>query len=216
MENLGVGHVERSTVVSITTLSKERSCLQQKTGIRLSVVAKSQASSKKTIVPGVIQDIVPNDGMPKLFLFGFTIKLANLLWVPFRNLSRFYSSRPAFQDSLPSLLTHYRGTPFTLQDGLCEWKGEGGLLFLHRQDMLLGMLQLKKLTSSYELSSFVLHPHIQGVGYGKHMLKETVTHLDSPVWLRVKQENPAQMLYKQIGFQTIAYANGRYIMKYSK
>ena len=147
-------------------------------------------------------------------MFGLTIKLANLVWVPFRNLSRFYSCRPALQESVPSLLTQYRGTPFTLQDGYCEWKGQGALLFLQKHDKLLGLLQVRKYSSFYELSSFVINPHTQGLGYGKQMLYNTVTHLDLPVWLRVKQENPAQQLYIKAGFKTIASSNGRYIMKY--
>ena len=150
------------------------------------------------------------------FLCCITIKLANLLWVPFRSLSRFYSCRPAFQEAVPALLSDYRQCSFTMQDGYSEWKGQGGLLFLHREETLLGLLQLKKLSTVWELSSFVVNPQFQGRGYGKGMLSYALNHVDTPVCLRVKQENPAQMLYKSMGFQTEACSNGRYIMKYLK
>jgi ribosomal protein S18 acetylase RimI-like enzyme len=115
-----------------------------------------------------------------------------------------------------SLLSDYRTTSFSLQDGLCEWKGEGGLLFLHQEETLLGMLQLKKLSSFWELSSFVVHPNYQGMGYGKRMLQTAVNSVDLPVCLRVKQDNPAQLLYKSVGFETECVSDGRYIMKYLK
>lgn len=117
---------------------------------------------------------------------------------------------------MTSLLSDYRNTPFSLQDGLCEWKGNGGLLFLHQEETLLGMLQLKKLSSFWELSSFVIHPQYQGKGYGKRMLQTTMDSIDLPVCLRVKQDNPAQHLYKSVGFETECVSNGRYIMKYLK
>ena len=164
----------------------------------------------KTLVGSTVEDA----GKPKLFLSCVTIKLAKLLWVPFRTLSRFYSTRPLFTTSVVNLLSDYRKTPFTLNDGLAEWKGEGGLMFFHEQETLFGMLQMKKMTSCWELSSFVLHPLYQGKGYGKEMLKSTLESVDLPVCLRVKQENPAQNLYKSVGFQLDGVSNGRYLMKY--
>lgn len=195
-------------------LSQENNSLRQRIATHLIVAKKSQASNKKTIVAEVTRCIVPNDGKPKLFLWGNTIKLANLLWIPFRSVHRFCSSRPSFSTSVPRLLSEYRNTTFTLQDGLCEWKGKGGLLFLHQQETLLGMLQLKRMSSFWELSSFVIQPHYQGKGYGKHMLQTAIDGVDLPVCLRVKQDNPAQQLYKSVGFQMEDVSNGRYIMKY--
>jgi GNAT superfamily N-acetyltransferase len=182
---------------------------------RVFVVKKRLDLNRKTIVPEGIPAIVADDGKPKLFLSRFTIKLAKLLWVPFRNLSRFYSTRPVFSTSVVDLLSEYRKTSFCLEDGLSEWKGEGGLLFFHQQETLFGMLQMKKMTSCWELSSFVLHPLYQGKGYGKGMLKTTLESVnDLPVCLRVQQDNPAQNLYKSVGFETECVSNGRYIMKY--
>ena len=129
---------------------------------------------------------------------------------------RFYGSRPLFTRSVTSLLSDYRNTSFSLEDGLCEWKGDGGLLFLHQQETLLGMLQLKKMSSFWELSSFVVHPHYQGKGYGKWMLQTALESTDLPVCLRVKQDNPAQHLYSSVGFENEGVSNGRYIMKYLK
>lgn len=214
MENLGAGSVERNIAVNTMMLFLVKCFQMQRIITRPFAARRKQDSNRKTIVPVGIQAIVQNDGTPKLFLSGFTIKLANLLWLPFRSLPRFYSTRPTFSASVVHLLSDYRKTNFTLQDGLAEWKGEGGLLFLHRQETLLGMLQMKKMSSCWELSSFVLHPHLTGMGYGKRMMKATLESVDSPVCLRVKQENPAQRLYQSMGFQIEMISNGRYLMKY--
>ena len=50
-------------------------------------------------------------------------------------------ARPWLQVSLPALLTEYRQTPFTLQDGLSEWKGKGGLWIAESTD-LVGIARL--------------------------------------------------------------------------
>ena len=214
MGNHGAGNVERNIVANTMILFPVKCFQTQKITIPPFVVKKKRDSSKKTIVPVGIQAIAPNDGKPKLFLCGFTIKLANLLWLPFRTLPRFYSTRTAFSASVVDLLSDYRKTSFSLEDGLSEWKGEGGLLFFHKQETLLGMLQMKKMRSCWELSSFVVHPQLTGMGYGKKMLQATLESVDSPVCLRVKQENPAQHLYQSMGFQIESISNGRYLMKY--
>lgn len=136
------------------------------------------------------------------------------MWVPFRTLPRFYSTRPAFQLSLTSLLSTYRNTGFTLQDGQSEWKGQGGLLFLEQENKLLGMLQMKRSRTFWELSSFAVNPQHQGFGYGKQMLQYALDHADAPVCLRVKQENPAQQLYDKLGFEKECHSDGRYFMKF--
>lgn len=215
VENPGVGPVERNIVANTMILFPVRCCPMRRITTLLSAVKKNQDLSKKSIVPVGTRDIVENDGKPKLFLSCFTIKLANLLWVPFRSVSRFYSTRPAFSTSVVNLLSDYRKTSFRLEDGLSEWKGEGGLVFFHEQETLLGMLQMKKMTSCWELSSFVVHPLYQGKGYGKRMLKATLESVnDLPVCLRVKQGNPAQHLYESVGFHLEGTSNGRYLMKF--
>lgn len=98
---------------------------------------------------------------------------------------------------------------------MSEWKGNGGLLFLHKEDLLLGMLQMKQLNHSWELSSFVVSPEFQGKGLGKRMIQACLDSTDSPVCLRVKQENPAQRLYESLGFKRECASDGRYYMKYS-
>jgi ribosomal protein S18 acetylase RimI-like enzyme len=88
-------------------------------------------------------------------------------------------------------------------------------VFFHEQETLFGMLQMKKMSSCWELSSFVVHPLYQGKGFGKRMLKTTIESVnDLPVCLRVQQDNPAQNLYKSVGFQMDGVSNGRYLMKY--
>lgn len=77
------------------------------------------------------------------------------------------------------------------------------------------MLQMKKYSTFWELSSFVVNPKVQGKGYGKQMLKATLEHVDMPVCLRVQQDNPAQFLYTTMGFQSESLFNGRYSMRHS-
>jgi ribosomal protein S18 acetylase RimI-like enzyme len=215
VESLGVGSVGRNTVVNTTMLFPVRCSQMPRITTQVFAAKKSLDLSKKSIVPEGIPAIVENDGKPKLFLSRSTIKLAKLLWIPFRNLSRFYSTRPVFSASVVDLLSDYRKTSFCLQDGLSEWKGEGGLVFSHEQETLVGMLQMKKMKTCWELSSFVVHPRYQGKGYGKKMLKTTIESIsDLPVCLRVQQDNPAQHLYNSVGFETECVSNGRYIMKY--
>ena len=81
---------------------------------------------------------------------------------------------------------------------------------------MLGMLQMKRSRTFWELSSFLVNPEVQGKGYGKQMLRYALDTADAPVCLRVKQENPAQQLYRSMGFEQESYADGRYFMKFLK
>lgn len=131
-------------------------------------------------------------------------------------LPRVYPSSSTFQGSIPALLSTYRNTPFTLQDGLSEWKGSGGLLFLHENASILGLLQMKRSRTFWELSSFFVDPAAQGNGYGTQLLRYALDNADAPVCLRVKQDNPAQRLYRSMGFQTEEHSDQRYYMRYHK
>ena len=111
------------------------------------------------------------------------------------------------------MLTNYRKTPFTIQDGLSEWKGNGGLLFATKDSNLIGMLRLDKHQNYYELSSFAVHPSYQGFGYGGKMLDYTLENTELPIWLRVHRDNPAYNLYLRHGFKKHELVNNRYIMK---
>jgi ribosomal protein S18 acetylase RimI-like enzyme len=117
------------------------------------------------------------------------------------------------QVSVPSLLSSYRKTPFTLQDGLSEWKGYGGLLFAMKDDTLIGLLRLDKHRTYYELSSFAIHAAFQGHGYGGQMLQHVIKNTDSPVWLRVQRDNPACTLYSRYGFETRDLIDNRVVMR---
>lgn len=138
-----------------------------------------------------------------------------LLWVPFRSLSRFSNRHPTFQAAIPALLSDYRNTNFTLQDAYSEWKGPGGLLLLENQTSMIGLLQMRQFRTFWELSSFVIAPEYQGCGFGKRMVRACLDSVDSPVCLRVKQENPAQRLYESLGFTKEGVSDGRYFMKHS-
>jgi GNAT superfamily N-acetyltransferase len=115
---------------------------------------------------------------------------------------------------VPSLLSSYRKTTFTLQDGYSEWKGSGGLLFALKENDLIGMLRLDKHRNYYELSSFVVHPEYQGFGYGGQMLKHTIDNTELPIWLRVHQDNLAYNLYLRNGFEKRDLVNNRFVMRF--
>lgn len=216
MESLGAGIVERNIVRNTVILRQVNGYPRQKITTVLFVARKSPGLNKKSIVLEATPVIVPNGGKPKLFLLGITIKLRKLFLTPFRSLNRLFSCSPLLQVEVPSLLSDYRQTPFTLQDGYCEWKGSGGLVFLQDEHCFLGMLQLTKHPSFWELSSFVLKPEAQGKGYGKHILRHCIRALDDSICLRVMQDNPAKHLYESVGFQQQCFSNGRYYMKYLK
>lgn len=115
--------------------------------------------------------------------------------------------------STPKLLTEYRRTPFLLEDGLSEWKGDGGLLFATKDENLIGMLRLDRHRTYYELSSFVVNPAYQGSGYGGQMLKQVIKNSELPIWLRVHRDNPAYALYSRHGFETQELFNNRFVMR---
>lgn len=110
-------------------------------------------------------------------------------------------------------MTAYRKTPFTLQDGLCEWKGDGKLLFATKDENLIGMMRLDKHRNYYELSSFVVHPAYQSCGYGGKLLQHAINNTDLPIWLRVQRDNPACALYSRYGFETRDLVNNRFVMR---
>ena len=116
--------------------------------------------------------------------------------------------------SVPSLLSSYRKTPFILQDGLSEWKGDGQLLFATKGENLIGMMRLDKHRTYYELSSFVIHPAYQSYGYGGHLLNCAIQSTDLPIWLRVQRDNPACALYLRNKFEIKELVNNRYLMKH--
>lgn len=123
------------------------------------------------------------------------------------------STHEYLRTSTPKLLTEYRKTPFSLVDGLSEWKGNGGLLFATKDENLIGMLRLDRYRTYYELSSFVVNPTYQGSGYGGQMLKEVIGNSDIPIWLRVHRDNPAYALYSRHGFEEQELFNNRFVMR---
>ena len=131
--------------------------------------------------------------------------LAKLLWSPFRLLT-------TVPKQVPSLLSAYRGTPFSIQDAKSEWKGDGGILFAVRDDALVGLLRMDKRRTHWVLSSFVVNPMFRGHGVGTTMI-EAVAGLADPIWLQVKQDNPAQFLYRRYGFEDQCVSNGRILMR---
>lgn len=139
--------------------------------------------------------------------------MAKLIWTPFQLLPRLFSVQPRLQTAVPTLLSEYRNTPFSLQDGLSEWKGTGGLLIAQQDEELVGLLRMDKYRTYWGLSSFVLDPAFRGQGHGMSMLK-MATSIGDPVLLRVQQDNPAYNLYRRGGFCDECVSNGRVLMKH--
>lgn len=123
------------------------------------------------------------------------------------------STHEHLRASVPSLLTSYRKTPFSFEDGMSEWKGEGGVMFATKGENLIGMLRLDKHRNYVELSSFVVNPLYQGFGYGGQMLDTVIKSSELPIWLRVHRDNPAYGLYSRHGFKQKELVNNRYLMK---
>lgn len=117
------------------------------------------------------------------------------------------------RSSVPTLLSRYRKTSFTLEDGLSEWKGPGGLLFATKDENLIGLLRIDRHRTYCELSSFVIHSSYQGLGYGGQMLQHISKSIDLPIWLRVHRDNPACTLYSRHGFETQELVNNRFVMR---
>lgn len=136
--------------------------------------------------------------------------LQKLLWTPFQRIPP--------SNTVVRLLSAYRGTPFTYRDGLSEWKGDGGLLFATRDEEIVGLLRLDYRRTYTELTSFAVSPSMQGKGIGQQMLDSVITAATlshTPVYLKVKQDNPAQFLYSRNGFRRCAVSDGRYHMKFT-
>jgi ribosomal protein S18 acetylase RimI-like enzyme len=123
------------------------------------------------------------------------------------------STHEYLRSSVPPLLSAYRKTNFTLQDGLSEWKGDGRLLLATKDEALIGMLRLDRHRNYYELSSFVVDPAYQGCGYGGKLLRSAIDSIDLPIWLRVQRDNPACALYSRYGFETRDLVNNRFVMR---
>jgi ribosomal-protein-alanine N-acetyltransferase len=111
------------------------------------------------------------------------------------------------------MITDYRQTSFSENDALAEWRGDGGLLFATSDEKVVGMLRLDNHRTYTELSSFVVDPNHRGKGIGEHMLSHVIQNNDTPIWLKVQQDNPAQFLYERSGFRKCSVSNGRYHMK---
>jgi ribosomal protein S18 acetylase RimI-like enzyme len=139
--------------------------------------------------------------------------LVEIIWVPFKTIARTISTHVYLRSSVPTLLTNYRKTQFTLQDGLSEWKGEGGLLFATKDEKLMGMLRLDQKRTYCELSSFVVDSSHRGLGCGKQLLQHAIDNTDLPIWLRVQRDNPACDLYSRCGFESRDLVNDRFVMR---
>ena len=130
--------------------------------------------------------------------------------LPFSEVSRVVQQSIPLQTSIPALLSTYRQSPFTIQDILSEWKGDGSILLAQQNSSLLGLLRVDKRRTYWEVSSFIVDPQYRGLGIGSRMLNT----LDIPIYLKVRQENEhAIQLYKKHQFAIQTYCEGRYIMK---
>jgi ribosomal protein S18 acetylase RimI-like enzyme len=113
---------------------------------------------------------------------------------------------------LPQLISEYRKTPFTLADGLSEWKGSGFLYIAEYAGKVGGIMRLDEKRNYWGLSSFIVDRNLRGIGIGNKMLN-SLKIFDKPVYLNVQQDNPALNLYLRNDFKILEAKNGRYHMK---
>ena len=111
------------------------------------------------------------------------------------------------------MISAYRDTPFSIQDALSEWRGDGGLLVATRGEDVAGLLRIDRRRTHWILSSFVVNPTFRGHGTGSSMVDAILRSADVPIWLQVKQDNPAQTLYRRHGFEDQCVSNGRILMR---
>jgi ribosomal protein S18 acetylase RimI-like enzyme len=113
---------------------------------------------------------------------------------------------------IPSLVSAYRHTSFTLRDGLSEWNGDGFLYIAEHEGSIAGIMRLDEKRNYWGLSSFIVNSELRGLGIGNKMLSSVHT-LDKPIYLNVQQDNPALKLYLRHDFTILEARNGRYHMK---
>ena len=130
--------------------------------------------------------------------------MAKIYRIPFSLISQSRLS------SIPALVSKYRNTPFSIQDGLSEWK-DGYLHIAEYNGSLAGIMRLDERRTCWGLSSFIVNEDLRGCGIGTALLNSI--DLDKPVYLKVQQDNPALNLYKRHNFKIIEKLNGRYNMK---
>ncbi len=134
-------------------------------------------------------------------------------FIRFSRLSRFFESNQSLSVEIPKMISKYRKTSFTLNDGMSEWKGNGGLLMVHTQEDIIGMLRIDAYRTFYSISSVIVNPIYRGNGYS-NVLMNVIKGLDKPVHLRVRQHNePAINLYSKHGFKILEPCEDRYLMR---
>jgi len=134
----------------------------------------------------------------------YHIKLA-IFHIPFSLIQR---SR--YLTSMAPLISAYRETPFTVRDGLSEWK-DGFMCIAVKDNSLAGLMCLTEKRTCWGLSSFVVDSKFRGQGIGSSMLESL--DLDKPIYLKVKQDNPAISLYEKHNYTILEAKSGRYHMK---
>lgn len=109
------------------------------------------------------------------------------------------------------LISDYRNTPFTLNDGFCEWKGDGFLCIGHNHKDIIGIMRVDINPKYWNISSFIINPEYRSRGYGNFFLNQ---YSDKPIYLRVKNDNEAAIqLYLKNHYKIIDKCDGRYNMK---
>ena len=82
----------------------------------------------------------------------------------------------------------------------------------------VGLLMLAVLQHSLHIRQFQLMPKFQGLGIGKKvlgMVKKKAVKLKRPITLNVLLKNPAQTLYRRLGFKVIGENELEYQMSCS-
>ena len=144
-----------------------------------------------------------------IFYLSYAIELATFHWISFAQVPRVLERHL----NVLRLISVYRNTPFTWQDGMSEWRGNGGLIFGMSGDECIGIMRLDAKRTYHTLSSFVISPSMRGKGIGSQWMRQ-LDCIHTPIYLQVKQDNiHAIHLYEQSGFEMEDVSNGRYIMR---
>jgi len=133
--------------------------------------------------------------------------LAKFYHIPFSLITK-----QKLSTDIPLMISKYRQTVFTLNDGLSEWKGDGFICIAEYNNSLAGIMRLDESRQSWGLSSFIVNTDLRGLGIGTDML-QSLDYLTKPIYLKVKQDNHAVNLYLRSNFKVIETKNGRHNMK---
>ncbi|MBQ8425174.1 MAG: GNAT family N-acetyltransferase [Clostridia bacterium] len=93
-------------------------------------------------------------------------------------------------------------------------ENEKNIYLIYIEDLRIGFIDGKELSNTvYEQGNICISPKFRGKGIGTIILKDIIKkHKDKEIYLRVFKNNPAQNLYKRLGFEIIGETHSHYKM----